>query len=317
MRRKLCSVLLSAFALLLLMGAGNETVPDVNKEESGATGNSVSLETVIQFKVNNTDNKEFVLAEEQKPATPVDEGMFINRQPASMEIGRVQKAGVTYVSLSEMAKALDAAVQVHWNAENNQMTLTTAGLNMTAKMGDLYLAANGRYLYLGEPLQNMNGTVMVPLWAVAEAFDAKVTWNSVTDVVIVTTGSGAIQSGESYYNQDDLFWLSRLIYAESGNQPLSGQVAVGNVVMNRVKSHLFPNTILGVVSQKNQFSVYKNGALANRTPNETSIIAAKLVLDGGVEEQTEGAMYFDSLKSSWASRSRQHVATIGNHKFYR
>ena len=317
MRRKLYSVLLSAFALLLLMGAGNETVPDVNKEESGTTGSSVSLETVIQFEVNNTDDVKSVLAEEQKPEHPVDEGMFIDRQPASLAIGRVQKAGVTYVSLHEMAKALDGAVQIQWNAENNRMTLTTAGLNMTAKMGNRYLEANGRYLYLDEPLQNVNGTVMVPLWAVAKSFDATVAWNSVTDVVIVTTGSGAIQNGESYYNQDDLFWLSRLIFAESGNQPLSGQVAVGNVVMNRVKSQLFPNTILGVVSQKNQFSVYKNGALANRTPNETSIIAAKLVLDGGVEGETEGAMYFDSLRSSWAARSRQHIATIGNHKFYR
>lgn len=256
MRRKLCSVLLSAFALLLLMGAGNETVPDVNKEESGTTGNSVSLETVIQFEVNNTDNMESVLAEEQKTAAPVDEGMFIDRQPASLEIGRVQKAGVTYVSLSEMAKALDATVQVQWNAENNQLTLTTAALNMTAKMGNPYLVANGRYLYLDEPLQNANGTVMVPLWAVAESFDAKVTWNSVTEVVVVTTGSGAIQSGENYYNQDDLFWLSRLIFAESGNQPLNGQIAVGNVVMNRVKSHLFPNTILGVVSQKHHSYIH-------------------------------------------------------------
>jgi len=91
---------------------------------------------------------------------------------------------------------------------------------------------------------------------------------------------------------------------------------VGNVVMNRVESSRFPNTVKGVLSQKNQFSTYKNGKLANRTPNESSVIAAKLVLDGGVVEECEGALYFDSASRSWASRNRECIAVIGGHKFY-
>jgi hypothetical protein len=61
----------------------------------------------------------------------------------------------------------------------------------------------------------------------------------------------------------------------------------------------------------------RGGKLANRTPNESSVLAAKLVLDGGVVEETEGALYFDSLARSWASRSKTYLCTIGGHKFYR
>ena len=82
---------------------------------------------------------------------------------------------------------------------------------------------------------------------------ATMTWDAATEVVSITRGSGAIQSGDSYYDQEDLFWLSRVIYAESGNQPLEGKMAVGNVVMNRVASPIYPNTVEGVLAQKNQF----------------------------------------------------------------
>ena len=63
-----------------------------------------------------------------------------------------------------------------------------------------------------------------------------------------------------------LFWLSRVIYAESGNQPLDGKIAVGNVIMNRVKSLIFPTQWRGVLAQKNQFTTYRSGKLAGCTP---------------------------------------------------
>ena len=132
----------------------------------------------------------------------------------------------------------------------------------------------------------------------------------------MTRGSGAAKFGEQYYNADDLFWLSRVIYTESGNQPLEGKMAVGNVVMNRVKHPSFPGTIEGVLAQKNQFTTYWSGHIARSTPNAESVIAAKLVLDGGVVEEVKNALYFDSAANSWASRNRTCVAVIGGHRFY-
>ena len=93
-------------------------------------------------------------------------------------------------------------------------------------------------------------------------------------------------------------------------------MAVGNVVLNRVADPIFPDTVEGVLAQKNQFSTYKSGVLAATEPSEKSTIAAKLVMDGGVVEETKGALFFDSGVNSWAARNKRHIATIGGHKFY-
>ena len=325
MKRKLFSMLLSAFALLLLMGAA--AVPEqaeliLAQEESVAVTDEQMLETDIQLEVNDVsaEGEEMPEATDEaqqtaeEPAVLSDELILIDGQPAPIEIGRVQTYDTTYVSLAGMAKALDETAAAAWNGSTNTVTVTTANLTMTAHLGDHYVVANGRYLYVEECVGQNNGTVMVPLSVVTKAFDAKLTWDG---KILVQRGTGALASGEAFYNQDDLFWLSRVIFAESGNQSLEGKMAVGNVVLNRVASPIFPNSIHGVLAQKNQFSTYKGGKLANRTPNEGSVIAAKLVLDGGVVEEVENALWFDAkCSNSWAARHKSCLAVIGGHKFY-
>ena len=235
----------------------------------------------------------------------------------STETCRVQKDGVTYVALAPMAKVLDPAVQVTWDGAAATAGLKTEKLTLTARVGQLYVQANGRYLYVPEGVQMVDGKVTVPLSVLTKAFDARLSWDGASGTVMVNRGSGAIQSGDSFYDANGLFWLSRIIQAESGNQPLEGRIAVGNVVMNRVASPAFPNTVKEVLAQKNQFTTWKNGRLADRTPNEGSVIAAKLVLDGAVVEECEGATFFDSNTTSWAARNKTCIAVIGNHKFYK
>lgn len=328
MKRKLFSMLLSAFALLLLMGAAE--VPEqaeliLAQEESVAVTDEQMLETDIQLEVNDVsaEGEEMPEATDEaqqiaeEPAVLFDELVLIDGQPAPIEIGRIQSEGTTYVSLAAMAKALDESAAAAWNGSTGTVTVTTANLTMTARLGDHYVIANGRYLYVAERVGQSNGTIMVPLSVVTEAFDAKLNWDAASGKVLVQRGSGALMSGDAFYNQDDLFWLSRVIFAESGNQPLEGKMAVGNVVLNRVASPIFPNSVHAVLSQRNQFSTYKGGKLANRTPNESSIIAAKLVMDGGVVEEVKNALWFDAMCSnSWAARHKACLVVIGGHKFY-
>ena len=338
MTRKLFSMPLCALALLLLMGASpvpEDETPVLAQEESAAANGSETLETEsenkLQFEVNDEcagqigwANPEFM--EQCDPFVPmdvvmapaqVDEVIFIDGQSAPIEIGRVLKDDTTYVSLVGMAKALDESVSVAWDGGSGTATVTTANLTLTATVGQQYVVANGRYLYLEEPVAVQNGTTMVPLSVVVKAFDAKLTWDAATGTIHVQRGSGALVNGNAYYNQDDLFWLSRVIYAEAGNQSLEGKMAVGNVVLNRVNNPIFPNTIHGVLSQRNQFTTYKGGALANRTPTESCIIAAKLVMDGGVVEEVAEALWFDAkCANSWAARNKTHLVVIGGHKFY-
>ncbi|MGE4276807.1 MAG: cell wall hydrolase [Lawsonibacter sp.] len=322
MTRKLFSMLLCAFALLLLMGAGTaseQTATILAEEESAVVFDSVALETDTQS-TDEVGSQAVPAAAAPSPfelAENTESGLLIDGECAPVEVAMTRQSGVTYVALAAMAQAIDKTAQVSWDGTSGVVTVTTAKLSLTAKVGQFYLEANGRYFYLPEQVQMVQGRVTVPLWAVAKAFDAKIGWDSAAGIVTVVRGSGGILPGDSFYNQNNLFWLSRVIYAESGNQPLEGQIAVGNVVMNRIASPIYPNSVEGVLAQKNQFSTYKSGALASRSPNASSVVAAKLVLDGGVVEETEGALYFDSNTNSWAARNKECVAVIGNHKFYR
>jgi N-acetylmuramoyl-L-alanine amidase len=148
------------------------------------------------------------------------------------------------------------------------------------------------------------------------ALGANVAWDPIGEQVVITAGSGPITSGDVAYPSDVLYWLSHIINAESGNQPLAGKIAVGNVVLNRVASSSFPNTVYEVIFQRSQFTPVSNGSIY-LTPNAESVIAAKLCLDGA--NTVGNAIYFLNPKSSpnsWASRTRPYVATIGAHAFY-
>jgi len=118
----------------------------------------------------------------------------------------------------------------------------------------------------------------------------------------------------------DLYWLSRIIHAEAEAEPYLGKVAVGNVVLNRVKSSAFPNTIKGVIFEYYQgipqFSPVADGTIYN-TPSATSIQAAKDALAG--QRPVGAATYFfnpDKSAGTWIVRNKTFVKTIGDHDFY-
>lgn len=319
MTRKLFSIMLCAFALLLLMGAGTtpkQAAALLAEEESAVAADGGVLE--IDLEALGRDAVSAARGISPIEAAKKDECiLLIDGEQAPEEVKAVLRDGVTYVALAELGPILDETAKVGWDEASGTVTVTTERLSLTAQVGDLYLEANGRYLYLPEGVQVEDGRLTVPLWAMAKAFDAQLTWDSLSRTAAVTSGGGAIQSGDEFYDEESLFWLSRIIYAESGNQPLEGKMAVGNVVMNRVADPAFPDTVEEVLAQKNQFSPYKGGRLANRTPNEGSVIAAKLVLDGGVVDETEGALYFNSRETSWVSQTKECIAVIGGHSFYR
>ena len=76
-------------------------------------------------------------------------------------------------------------------------------------------------------------------------------------------------SSSSSSNSSDLNLLARIIYGEARGEPYTGQVAVGAVVLNRVKSSSFPNTISGVIYQSGAFDAVRDGQI-NLTPDSTA-----------------------------------------------
>ncbi|NLH96697.1 MAG: spore cortex-lytic enzyme [Clostridiaceae bacterium] len=122
--------------------------------------------------------------------------------------------------------------------------------------------------------------------------------------------SGSDATGDSR----DLNLLARLIHGEARGEPYIGQVAVGAVVLNRVRDPRFPNTIAGVIYQPGAFDVVDDGQI-NLPPNETAIKAARDALNGW--DPTYGCVYYynpATATSSWIW-SRQVVLKIGKHNF--
>ena len=116
------------------------------------------------------------------------------------------------------------------------------------------------------------------------------------------------------YSDADINLLARLIYGEARGESYVGQVAVGAVVMNRIKSSSFPNTMSGVIYQRYAFTAVDDGQI-NLTPNETAKRAAKDAINGW--DPSYGAIYYynpATATSQWIF-SRQTTVTIGRHVF--
>lgn len=129
-----------------------------------------------------------------------------------------------------------------------------------------------------------------------------------TAIGITLTSSG------SGYSNSDTYLLARAIYGEARGEPYIGQVAVAAVILNRVKDSRFPNTVSGVIYQKNAFTCVSDGQI-NLTPNQTAIKAAKDALSGW--DPTNGCLYYynpSTATSSWIW-TREVRLKIGEHNF--
>ena len=129
-----------------------------------------------------------------------------------------------------------------------------------------------------------------------------------------SSSSSSSNSSNSTSNSSNVNLLAKLIYAESRGEPYTGQVAVGAVVMNRVKNSSFPNTISGVVYQSGAFDAVRDGQI-NLSPDSNAKKAAQDALNGW--DSSYGAIYYfnpSTATNKWIW-SRPMTVTIGKHRF--
>ena len=221
--------------------------------------------------------------------------------------------GISYVTLRAVER--EGGYSASWDGK--RAGLSGRGAELTAKPGAAYIEVNGRALYVSGGVRLVNGRTVLPMRVLGNALGAEVNWNDKTATASLNTRSAKAPSAN--YNTEDLYWLSRVISAESRGETLWGQIAVGNVVLNRVKSKQFPNTVKGVVFDRNhgvQFEPVENGAIYQQ-PTAASILAAKLALEG--TRPVGNCLYFYApaiSKGTWIVNNRTYYTTIGCHKFY-
>lgn len=211
----------------------------------------------------------------------------------------------TYVDLAEIQVNLSKA--------------TGTFQEITALSGDLYIFSRGRYIG-GAENQLINEKIYVPIRSVAKIYNTSVEWKENSrSVDLFAAHNDGIEPGESFYISDEVEWLSRIINAEAESEPLRGKILVGNVILNRMRSDEFPNTIYDVIFDRRygvQFSPTVNGSIY-KTPTEESIIAAKICLDAYYI--STDILYFlnpDIATNFWIPNNRKFIMKVGSHEFY-
>ncbi len=138
-------------------------------------------------------------------------------------------------------------------------------------------------------------------------------------IVFVTFSKDNVKQNISYAassHTSDVQLMARAINGEARGEPYEGQVAVGAVILNRVKDSRFPNSISGVIYQSGAFTAVADGQInAPIDENSTVYKAAQDALNGW--DPTGGCVYYfnpDTATNGWIW-SRPHVITIGKHRF--
>lgn len=113
--------------------------------------------------------------------------------------------------------------------------------------------------------------------------------------------------------------LAKAVYFESKGEPLNGQLAVAEVILNRAKSGRFASTLCGVVKQPSQFSFVRGGGfppIVNQAMWRQAVGVAQVAMNGLWESSAPNALFFHARRVS-PNWGKKHVATVGNHIFYR
>lgn len=140
------------------------------------------------------------------------------------------------------------------------------------------------------------------------------------DVAVYPTLAAAVAAQDFAEADEAAHCLASAIYHESKGEPLAGQLAVAQVVINRLKSGRFPTDVCSVITQRGQFGFVRGGRLpavdASRSAYRTAIAVAKVALADAWNGPVPRALFFNTPDRRPGSGLTK-IASIGNHVFYR
>ena len=228
--------------------------------------------------------------------------------------------GTTYVPLRHFCETMGAC-EISYNDKTRTATVEADGLSLSVTDGSRLITANGRCLYHDAAAVILDDNRMyVPIRPLAKAYGLTVSWSDAERSVTLSGVPTPILHGDLYYDDDEVYWLAKIISAEARGESFLGQIAVGNVVLNRVESPSYPNSIYGVIFDRKygvQFAPVSNGSIyLAATPS--SVLAARVCLEG--DTVSDNALFFiEPSKSSslWVLHNRPYLFTIGAHYFFK
>lgn len=191
------------------------------------------------------------------------------------------KNGRTYVSLRLISEALGA--DVCWVAGEKKALVVTQQSLMELFQDKKEILINGEKFNMDCALEISNNRAMVPLRFISETLGCKVDWDPKYYTLSITNDKMAVPASAVYkrpYTDEDLLWLARIIHVEGKGLSINAKVAIANVVLNRIKSPAYPDSVQDVIFQRGQFPpAYKSG-FKTLNPTQECITAAKMAYEG-------------------------------------
>lgn len=222
----------------------------------------------------------------------------------------------TFVSVRFVAEALGA--EVKW-VDEKKMVVIKDDYNYI----ELFVDSNKCYINAEEQLMDTSpeisdGRTMVPLRFISENLGCSVEWDEMTYSVLINKENAEVPAASIFnrpYTDEDVIWLSRIVSVEARGLSIDAKVAVANVVLNRVKSTQYPNSVYDVIFDTNycvQFPPAHKEGFREIIPPGESVIAAKMALEG--INNVETCMYFNY--KPFPSRSKYFYKRIDGEYFY-
>jgi hypothetical protein len=212
----------------------------------------------------------------------------------------ILRDGVLYASASELGSHFGSEVRWLDVAKLAVLNIDTHYYSFGINTAEAYMDQSD--LALSQPTLMEDNLLYVPLDDLVAWYGAAIVW--MPEALTLYLDADAFQYDTSEiktltYTDEDLLWLARIVDVETGDATIFKRMAVANVVMNRVKSERFPNTIYEVIFQSGQFPPSKRDGFTTLVPKMTSVIAAKRALEG--ENNIDTCLFFNNRPFSGKS----------------
>lgn len=239
----------------------------------------------------------------------------VNERTIVSDVSPYIFGGYTMVPVRFVAEAFDCD-KIEWREAEKSVELVDGENHIRLNIGSDTAYVNEAAVEISTPAAIKNNRTYVPIRFVSENMGATVLWDAENSTVNIYR-NGVVK--ELSYSEDELYWLARIIHAEAEGEPFEGKVAVGNVILNRVRDENFPNTIYGVIfDRKNdvQFTPVANGAIYNEPSNECYYAADRALTNNNTAGE---ALFFLNpviSTNTWIIDNRSFYTSIGGHDFY-
>ena len=227
------------------------------------------------------------------------------------------ESGSTYIPLRAFSEAVGA--QIEWDEESQTATMIKDGHKFEFCSDNDYCTIDGEKCNLSSI--NREFLTFIPVRIISETLGYTVEWDDYYMTVKITAPDVIVpeESKDFSYTYSDILYLGKIIMLEAGSGTLDTKIAIGNTIVNRVRSSSFPDTIKDVIFDTNYGTQFPpaHTERIEETPSKECIIAAKCALNG--VELVGNSIYFISAKAapkSWAAKNRPYHSTVGNTAFY-